>query len=261
MSTAEVLLTELKEGVFTITLNRPKANAFNAEMIAAMQAALKQAAREAQVRAVLLAANGSVFSAGQDVKEVEQDPGRSFRHHLQQTYNPIVLQLRRLEKPVIAAINGAVAGAGLGLALACDLRLAAQDARFVVGFSGIGLAPDSGVSLLLPAIIGLGRATEYAFTNRPIDAQQALEWGLVNRLVPSDELPAAAWAWAAELARGPVNAMGLAKRDFNRAVLANLEQVLDYEAHIQDIAGKGPDHQEGLQAFLEKREPVYQHAG
>jgi 2-(1,2-epoxy-1,2-dihydrophenyl)acetyl-CoA isomerase len=258
MSTSEVLLTELKEGVFTLTFNRPKANAFNAEMITAIQTALKQAARDAQVRTVLLAANGSVFSAGQDVKEVKQDAGRSFRRHLQQTYNPIVLQIRRLEKPVIAAINGAVAGAGLGLALACDLRMAAQDARFVVGFAGIGLAPDSGVSLLLPALIGLGRATEYAFTNTPIDAQQALEWGLVNRLVPPAELPAAAWAWAAELARGPVNAMGLAKRDFNRAVLANLEQVLDYEAHIQDIAGKGADHQEGLQAFLEKREPVYQ---
>ena len=143
------------------------------------------------------------------------------------------------------------------MALSCDLRIASEDARFVVGFLGIGLGLDSAVSLFLPALIGLGRATQHAFTNAPISAQDALAWGLVNRLVPAGKLGDEAAAWAAQIARGPVRAMGLAKRDFNKAVLGNLEQVLDYEAHNQDIAGRGDEHKEGLQAFIEKRSPTY----
>jgi 2-(1,2-epoxy-1,2-dihydrophenyl)acetyl-CoA isomerase len=162
-----------------------------------------------------------------------------------------------LEKPVIAGINGTVAGAALGIALACDLRIASDQARFLVGFVGIGLGPDSGISVLLPALVGLGRATEMAYTNAPVSAQRALEWGMVNRLAPQDQLLEQARQWAAELARGPIHAMGLAKRDFNKAVLGNLEQVLDYEAHIQEIAGRGADYKEGVQAFLEKRQPNF----
>jgi 2-(1,2-epoxy-1,2-dihydrophenyl)acetyl-CoA isomerase len=158
---------------------------------------------------------------------------------------------------VIAALNGAAAGAGLGIALACDLRIAAASARFVVGFLGIGLACDSAVSLFLPALIGVGRAAEFAFMNDPIEADQALEWGLINRLVPDDELQERAFEWAAAVARGPVHAMGLAKRDFNKAIYWNLEQVLDYEAHNQEIAGSGDEHKEGVQAFREKRSPRY----
>ena len=257
MPDSEIVLTELKNGVFKITLNRPKVNAFNFDMIAAVQAALKQAQRDSQVRCVLLAGSGSVFSAGQYVNEFNQAGDVSFRYHLQRTYNPIILQIRRLEKPVLAAINGAVSGAAFGIALACDLRIAADNARFVVGFLGIGLAPDSAVSLLLPALIGLGRATEFAFSNAPIGAEEALAWGLVNRIVPSTELDRQAEEWAQKLAQGPVQAMGLAKRDFNKAVLGKLEEVLDYEAHIQEIAGKRAEHQEGVQAFLNKRTPNF----
>jgi 2-(1,2-epoxy-1,2-dihydrophenyl)acetyl-CoA isomerase len=168
-----------------------------------------------------------------------------------------VLQIRRLEKPVLAAIQGTVSGAALGIALACDLRIAADSARIVVGFLGIGLAPDSGVSLFLPALIGLGRASEYLFTNAPIDARQALALGLFNRLVPAVELPERAAEWAASLAKGPLGAIGLTKRALNKAVLGNLDSALDYEAHVQDIAGKGPELKEGLQAFFEKRPPEY----
>jgi 2-(1,2-epoxy-1,2-dihydrophenyl)acetyl-CoA isomerase len=257
MADSDILLSELREGVLTITLNRPKVNAFNFELIEAAQAAFKQAARDEQVRCVLLTGRGAAFSAGQDVSEFIQAGDISFRQHLQRTYNPLVLQIRRLEKPVLAAINGAVSGAALGLALACDLRIAADNARFVVGFLGIGLAPDSAVSLLLPALIGLGRASEFAFTNAPISADQALDWGLVNRLAPPEELGAQAAEWARQLAQGPVRAMGLAKRDFNKAVLGNLEAVLDYEAHTQEIAGHGGEHHEGVRAFLEKRRAVY----
>lgn len=257
MSDSDVLLEKLQAGVLTLTLNRPKVNAFNSELTSAVQAAFKRAARDEAVRCVLLTGSGPAFSAGQDLNEVKQAEDQSFRYHLQRTYNPLIVQIRRLEKPVLAAINGAVSGAALGIALACDLRIASDQARFVVGFLGIGLAPDSAVSLFLPALIGLGRASEYAFGNRPIGAQQALEWGLVNRLVPAGRLQKEAQDWASELAQGPVKAMGLAKRDFNAAVLPNLEQVLDYEAHNQDIAGRGAEHKEGVQAFLEKRPPHY----
>lgn len=257
MSTSEIVLTEVNQGVLKITLNRPKVNAFNFELIAAVQAAFKQAERDAQVRCVLLTGSGSVFSAGQDVVEFRQAGEVAYRYHLQRTYNPLILQIRRLEKPVMAAINGAVSGAALGIALACDLRIAADNARFVVGFGGIGLAPDSAVSLLLPTLIGLGRASEFTFSNLPISAEQALAWGLVNRVVPAAELSAQAAEWARLLALGPVHAMGLAKRDFNRAVLSNLEQVLDYEAHIQEVAGQRAEHKEGVSAFLEKRMPDF----
>lgn len=257
MSTSEIVLTEVNQGVLKITLNRPKVNAFNFELIAAVQAAFKQAERDAQVRCVLLTGSGSVFSAGQDVVEFRQAGEVAYRYHLQRTYNPLILQIRRLEKPVMAAINGAVSGAALGIALACDLRIAADNARFVVGFGGIGLAPDSAVSLLLPTLIGLGRASEFTFSNLPISAEQALAWGLVNRVVPAAELSAQAAEWARLLALGPVHAMGLAKRDFNRAVLSNLEQVLDYEAHIQEVAGQRAEHKEGVTAFLEKRMPDF----
>lgn len=257
MSESSQVHSELVEGVCKLTLDHPKANAFDDAMVAALQAALKQAARDHQVRCVLLTGAGKFFSTGRDLKGVSLEGRESFREHLLKTFNPIILQIRGLEKPVIASINGAVAGAGLGIALACDLRIASSEARFVVGFQGIGLSTDSAVSLLLPALIGLGRAAEYTFSNSQITAQQALEWGLVNRLSPPDELDTQALAWAAELARGPVHAMGIAKRSFNRAVLPDLEQVLDYEAHLQEIAGRGAEFREGVQAFLEKRPPQY----
>lgn len=257
MSNPDIVLENSRNGVLGLTLNRPKANAFNLEMIEALQAAFRQAARDEAVRVVLLSGSGNTFSAGQDVKELQQAGGISFREHLKRTYNPLILQIRRLEKPVLAAIHGAVAGAALGIALACDLRIAADTARFVVGFGGIGLAPDSAVSLLLPALIGLGRASEHTFTNEPIPAEKALAWGLVNRLVPAEALNEQAWEWAAALAHGPVHAMGLAKRDFNRAILPNLEAMLDYEAQIQEIAGQGAEHREGLAAFIEKRQARY----
>lgn len=257
MTTDDTILTDLHEGVFTITLNRPKANAINTEMARDAISAFKQAGRDDQVRVILLRGGGKLFSAGQDVGEFGEGEHISFRKHLQRTYNPLILRMRKLEKPILGAIHGAVAGASFGIALACDLRIAADDARFFVGFLGIGLALDSGVSLFLPKLIGLGRAAEAAFLNQPIEAEQALAWGLVNRLAPAEELHDQAAAWAAELAQGPVGAMGLAKRDFNKAMFPNLDEVLDYEAHNQDIAGRREEHQEGLAAFREKRKPKY----
>ena len=254
---AEPVTIDLQEGVLSIILNRPKANAFNREMIEATLAAFKHASGDDRVRCVLLTGKGSIFSAGQDIDEVQGELPKSFRTHIRQTYNPLILQIRRLEKPVLAGVNGAVAGAALGVALACDLRIAADTAQFIVGFLGIGLVPDSAVSYMLPSVIGLGRAAEATYLNQPISSDAALAWGLVNRVAPAAELPAAAQAWAREIANGPVGAMGLAKRAFNFAVLPRLEAVLDNEADLQEIASQGSEHQEGLQAFIEKRPAVF----
>ena len=219
MSDPDLVQTELKNGVLKITLNRPKANAFNFEMIEAAQKAFREAEREAQVRCVLLTGAGHVFSAGQDVTVFEQIKPGDIRFHLQRTYNLLILQIRRLEKPVLAVVNGTAAGAALGIALACDLRLAAEEARFVVGFLGIGLAPDSGVSLFLPAIIGLGRATEFTYTNEPISASQALAWGLVNRVVPAAQLEEVAYTWAEVLGPGSLASDGPGKTRFQQSDL------------------------------------------
>ena len=253
----EILIRGLKDGVLKLELNRPPVNAFNFELIAALRTALKDARRNPEVRCILITGSGETFSAGQDITVFEDLEDIPFRYHLTRTYNPLILEIRRLEKPILAAVNGPVSGAALGMALACDLRIAADTARFVVGFSRLGLAPDSAVSLLLPALIGIGRAAEFAFTTSSINADQALAWGLVNRVAPAAELNDQAASWAAEMADGPLGAIGLTKRAFNKAVLRDLEVALDYEAHLQEIAGHSAEHTEGVRAFLEKRAPEF----
>jgi len=250
------LLTNLKSSTLTLSLNRPeRANAFNLEMIAELRSALEQAATDSQIRCVVLTGAGNSFCAGHDITEMLAAQGQdiSYREHLEETYNPLILQIRQLEKPVVAAVNGPVAGAGLGVALACDLRIAVDTATFTVGFNGIGLVPDSAVSLLLPALIGLGRATEFTFSNQPITAAQALEWGMVNRVVPSSDLMSGTAKIAAGLAAGPVGAYGFTKRLFNKSMLPNLEEVLDFEGELQEAASKGQEHIAGVKAFLSKR--------
>lgn len=253
------LLSNIQAGTLILTLSRPeRANAFNAELIAELQKALREAAKNPEVRVIVLTGAGRVFSAGQDIEEMRTGgESLSYLEHLRKTYNPLVLQIRQIEKPIIAAVNGPCAGASLGIALACDLRIASEAANFVVGFNGIALMPDSGVSLLLPALIGLGRASEFTFSNAPISAGQALEWGLVNRVVPADALSEETAKLAGRLAQGPVGAYGLTKRAFNRAVLPNLEEVLEYEGQLQEVAARNPEHKEGVAAFLEKRTPKF----
>lgn len=254
------LLTALQAATLTISLNRPeRANAFNFEMIAELRSALKNAAADSQIRCVVLTGTGDSFCAGHDITEMLAAQGQniSYREHLEETYNPLILQIRRLEKPVIAAINGPVAGAGLGIALACDLRVAVESALFTVGFTGIGLVPDSAVSLLLPALIGLGRTAEFTFTNQPITTIKALEWGMVNQIVPEDKLAEATAKLAVGLAAGPTGAYGLTKRLFNQNVLSNLEEALKFEGEMQEAASKSREHIEGVKAFLEKRKPSY----
>jgi len=255
-----LVIAELQQHTLNLTLNRPdKANAFNRDMILNLRAALDEAAANDDVRSILLTGAGNNFCAGQDINEMlaAKDADVSYHEHLRETYNPLVWQLRQIEKPVIAAINGSVAGAGLGVALACDLRIASEVSTFTVGFTGIGLIPDSGVSLLLPALIGLGRATEYTFSNLPISAQDALAWGMVNRLVPADALHATATQIATMLALGPVKAFADTKKAFNRAVLPNLAEALEFEGELQEVAGKREEHRIGVKAFLAKERPQF----
>ncbi len=256
------LLYEQSDGVATITLNRPdKSNAFDEALIADLIAALKAVDRDEQVRAVLITGAGRNFCAGQDLgpmlERYHSPEGVSFGAHLRRSYNIIVSMVRHLEKPVIAAINGAAAGAGLGLACACDLRHASENAKFRMAFIGIALAPDSATSFLLPRIIGLGRATEMALTNELVDANKALQWGLVNRLFSPDELLPKSREFAAQLAQAPTKSIGLTKRAFNGGLQADLDSALEYEAGMQEIAGHTADHLEGVQAFIEKRAPKF----
>jgi 2-(1,2-epoxy-1,2-dihydrophenyl)acetyl-CoA isomerase len=251
------VLSSLQAGSVILTLNRPeRANAFNFEMVNELREALAAAEKNPQVRCVVLTGSGDVFSAGQDISEMQQGGLISYREHLEKTYNPLVLQIRGMGKPVVAAVNGPCAGAAFGVALACDLRLAVSNAYFVVGFGGIALAPDSGVSLLLPVYIGLGRAQEYYYSNKPITARQAMEWGMVNQVGEAD-FDSLVMKVASGLASGPTGAFALAKKAFNHAILPNLEDALNYEGILQDEAGKSDEHREGVSAFLGKRAPKF----
>lgn len=253
------ILYDVTDGIATITFNRPEVrNAFNEAMAEEVQAALKQAERDETVRCLVITGAGAGFCAGQDLAVMrDRDEAISFREHLLKTYNPIVLKLRSVEKPVIAAINGAAAGAGWGIALACDIRYAADTAKFRFAFTGIGLAPDSGTSFFLSRMIGLGKALELAYTNDLLDAATALSLGLVNKVVPADQLMPTTMELARRLAEAPTRGLGLTKRAMNHALTVDLAAALDYEAYLQDIAGRTADHREGVQAFLEKRTPKF----
>jgi 2-(1,2-epoxy-1,2-dihydrophenyl)acetyl-CoA isomerase len=256
------VLVQVEAGVATLTLNRPdKSNAFDDEMTGQLLDALKQVERDEAIRAVLLTGAGRNFCAGQDlssfVERRKNAPEFTVREHLLQGYNRIVTKIRTIEKPFIAAVNGAAAGAGLGVCCACDIRYASENAKFRMAFIGIGLAPDSGTSFLLPRLVGYGRAMEMALTNELMDAREAYAAGLVAKVLAPDELMETTLSTAQQLANAPTRGIGLTKRAFNRALVSDLESALDYEAYVQNIAIETADHQEGVNAFLEKRTASY----
>jgi 2-(1,2-epoxy-1,2-dihydrophenyl)acetyl-CoA isomerase len=248
-------------GVATLTLHRPAVlNAFDDEMLGSFHKLLKSAERDDAVRCVVITGSGRAFSAGQDLSNVRDRAvtgGMHFRDHLESTYNPVILRIRSMEKPVVAAVNGVAAGAGASLALACDLRIAGESASFIQAFVKVGLVPDSGSTWHLVRMLGFARAFELAATGRRVPADEALALGLVNRVVADSELPAAAAEFAATLAASPTKALGLTKRAMNRAQLTDLADTLAYEAALQEVAGRTADHAEGVAAFLEKRTPEF----
>jgi len=258
----ETIKTEKSNGVLWITLNRPdRLNAFNDQMGDELIDALKEGANSAEARCLVLTGEGRAFSVGEDLSmnRSTYESGKPMRlgEVVKRRYNPIVQSIRRTEKPVLASVNGVTAGAGLGLALACDLRAASDRATFHEAFVKAGLVLDSGTSFWLPRILGLGKAMEVALLGEPIDAGRALGLGLVNWVFPHESLRAQSTKIAERLAKGPTKAMGLAKRALNRAVVVDLDSSLEYEMYLQDIAGRTHDHIEGVRAFFDKREPSF----
>jgi 2-(1,2-epoxy-1,2-dihydrophenyl)acetyl-CoA isomerase len=254
-----LVLTELAENVQTITLNRPdKLNALSGALMSELLQVVRAAERDDAVQALVLTGSGRGFSSGADLSQsdsegVVADVGDALRSR----YLPVVTRLHALEKPVLAAINGVAAGAGLSLALACDLRYAAESARLVLAFVRIGLVPDAGMMYFLPRLIGPARTLELAWSGDPISAAEACEIGMLNRVLPDDQLLGETQALAARLAHGPHKAMELMKRAVNQAHELPLERVLELEAQYQTIAARDPNHAEGVAAFREKRAPKF----
>jgi 2-(1,2-epoxy-1,2-dihydrophenyl)acetyl-CoA isomerase len=246
-------------GVATLTFNRPESlNSFNDKMISESLEAVKQVHGDPAVRCLVITGTGRAFSAGQDLKDVQsREEHFSIGEHLRRGYNRLVMKLVQLEKPVIAAINGVTAGAGCGIALAADIRIASHTASFILSFSRVGLIPDSGLTWTLTRLVGYARAYEMAVTAESIPAEKALAWGIVNDVVPSEQLMEVTSAWSNSLASGPTFAFGLTKRAMNHAMSTGLTEALEYEASVQDIAGRSLDFNEGVAAFVEKREPNY----
>ena len=244
-------------GVLTITLNRPDVlNAFTAEMHRQLVGAFKEARAE-DVRAVVITGAGRGFCVGQDLNEFGE-AARDIAGRLRGNYHPTIRAVRELEKPVIAAVNGPAAGAGLSFACACDLRVAAEGASFVPAFINIGLVPDMGGTFFVTRLLGSARAFEWMTSGRRLSAEEALEWGLVSEVVPDDRLAARAAEWAAQLAAMPTRGIGLSKRLFDSADRVPLEEQLEREAQLQAVATQTDDFREGVDAFLQKREPRFE---
>jgi 2-(1,2-epoxy-1,2-dihydrophenyl)acetyl-CoA isomerase len=248
--------TSREGAVLTITLNRPDVlNALNAATHKALAAALKQA-RADDVRAVVLTGAGRGFCVGQDLTEFRDDAG-DIGTRLRGNYHPNIQAIRALEKPVIAAVNGAAAGAGLSLACACDLRIASDQATFVPAFVNIGLVPDSGGTFFVTRLVGQARAFEWLCSGRRLTATEAEQWGVVSEVVEADALAARATELATELAALPTRAIGMTKRLLDRAPTARLDDQLEWEAQLQTAATQTEDFREGVTAFLQKRPPHF----
>ena len=253
----ETIIYEKQNGVATITLNRPQSlNAFIPQMNQEVLQALKESERDGEARCVMITGAGRAFCAGQDLKGRTPEQKGSLGASLREKYNPMIRQIRQMEKIVIAAVNGVAAGAGCNFALACDLRIASEEAKFIQSFVRVGLAPDSGGSFILPRLVGLSKAMELLLLGDTVDAKEAQRIGLVARVFPAAEFAGSARSIAEQVARAP-RGIGLIKRAINRANLAHLEQDLEYEALLQEIAGRSGDYDEWVRAFLEKRAPVF----
>jgi 2-(1,2-epoxy-1,2-dihydrophenyl)acetyl-CoA isomerase len=247
-------------GVTTITLNRPDVlNSFNRRMAQELQRALQEAAHDEAIRAVLLTGAGRAFCAGQDLGEATSgDLGTTdLGDIVRASYTPIARAIREIEKPVVCAVNGAAAGAGANLALACDIVIAAEDASFIQSFSKIGLVPDTSGSFFLPRLVGPARATALMFLGEKVPAKKALEWGMIYDVVPGTVLIDTATALSRQLATMPTRGLALTKQLINASLSNDLQSQLSLEEEMQRRAGRTTDFREGVRAFLEKRKPTY----
>ena len=253
----ETILYEKSGGVADVALNRPKKlNAFDGKMHEELYAALDDVSSDDEVRCVVLRGEGRGFSAGADLAGILEgsDGAPDLGEYLRNTYSRLVRRMVSMEKPIVASLHGPVYGAGVGIALACDLRIAAQSAKFSVAFIKIGLMPDAGVSFFLPRVVGLGRALEMSLLGDPVGADEALRTGLVNRVVPDDDLAEETAALASRLAAMPTAAIGKTKGALHTSFEGDLEAGLEREAEGQTFCGYTADHREGVAAFFEKRE-------
>jgi 2-(1,2-epoxy-1,2-dihydrophenyl)acetyl-CoA isomerase len=253
------LLYSCTANVLTITLNRPESfNAANEQMKKELLDAFTQAEKDDSIRCIVLRGAGErAFCSGQDLKEY-QEAKSSMKVMLEKGYNPIIRQMRTIEKPIIAMVNGVAAGAGFSFALASDIRIMSDKAKLIQAFVRIGLVADSGSHWFLPRLVGSAKAFEYAATGKDIDATEAERVGLVNKVVPHAELEKETYALAEKLAAGATKAIGIIKRTLNKSYDMSLDELLSYEAMMQEVASHTADHREGVSAFIEKRTPKFQ---
>jgi len=258
----EELLVARENSVVTLTLNRPAVlNALTHNMMLGLMSELKNAEKDPSVRAVVITGAGRAFCAGADLGDLKagykEGTTPSLGEELEKYFNPLIRQIQRMEKPVIGAVNGLAAGAGASLILSCDIKICSATAKFIAAFVQVGLAPDSGFTHMLARTLGRSLGLEHAWTAKPILARQAEEFGLVNLVVPSDELRQAVRALTDKLLAAPARAVALTKRSFNKAMDTDFEAMLAYETHLQETLGKTSDHMEGVTAFLEGRKPDF----
>jgi len=257
----ETVIWEESEGVGRLTLNRPETiNAWTAQLGRELRAIVEGEAAREEVRAVLISGSGRGFSSGADLKagfEPAEDGMPDIRTELQEIYHPAIAGIRRLPKPVVAAVHGAAVGIGCSLALACDLVMAAESAFFGLAFVNIGLMPDGGSTAFVPPAVGRARAFQMALLGERVPAPQALEWGLVNWVHPDDRLMAEADALARRLAAGPTRSYASTKKALNRSIYGGLDGQLELEAELQHALGRTRDFLEGVAAFAEKRPPAF----
>ena len=252
------ICSHFENGILTLSLNRPDVfNSFNRTMALQLQAELDRCATDSSIRVVVLTGAGKAFCAGQDLAEATDPNGPALQQIVAEHYNPIILKLRSLEKPVIAAVNGVAAGAGANIALACDIVLAKESASFIQAFSKIGLIPDSGGTFMLPRLVGVQKAMALMLTAEKVSASDAEKMNMIYKAIADDAFESAVEQLALQLAQMPTTGFGLTKKAVNAAMFNTLENQLELEEQLQTQAGQTHDFKEGVAAFLEKRKPEF----
>jgi 2-(1,2-epoxy-1,2-dihydrophenyl)acetyl-CoA isomerase len=254
----ETILFEVNNGIANLTLNRPDVfNAFNEQLSADVNDALKKTAKDKSIRVLVITGAGKAFCSGQDLKDIAGKKDRSLSESLYKRYNPMIRAIRNLPIPVVCKLNGVAAGAGCSLALACDMIIASEQASLIEIFVNVGLVLDSGSSYFLPRLVGSAKAFELAALGSKVSAQQAADWGMINKVVKAEVLDEEVEKLANHFSMAPTKAIGLMKKMLIKSFTSNLDEMLEYEAFCQEIAGRSSDYKEGVDAFNQKRKPSF----